>query len=273
MMAGKRSWLKGCGLGCLVPVVVLIVLLAAVNLGGDQTIRTRRSVEERFGTAADFTPWRDGRIPADRLERYLAIRRALMADCETFSGAAERIAAMQELDRTPDEEKIDEGAAVGTVFGAMRAMVGVMAHLNAHLLRRNQLLLEHEMSLAEWSFLHVVVYYAWLEHEPRAFVLEDDRDQARVYQRRVRGEVVAMIARHVEDPLAAGQDPDHAAWFGELERLRRDPARIPFRGAVPPRLAASLEPFRTRLDSLWCAATDELDLSITEREGPGFEHI
>ena len=33
------------------------------------------------------------------------------------------------------------------------------------------------------------------------------------------------------------------------------------------------EPFRAALEAVWCEATDEMDLSITEREGLGFEHI
>lgn len=41
---------------------------------------------------------------------------------------------------------------------------------------------------------------------------------------------------------------------------------------MPERLAASLAPFRDELAALWCEATDEMDLSITEREGLGFKH-
>ena len=36
----------------------------------------------------------DGRIPADRLERYLVIRRELFAHCETFARADAEFAAM-----------------------------------------------------------------------------------------------------------------------------------------------------------------------------------
>jgi hypothetical protein len=104
-------------------------------------------------------------------------------------------------------------------------------------------------------------------------VLEEEHEVARIYTTRVRGEICDMIARHVEDPLAVAQNPDHARWFEELQRLRENPDRIPFRGNLPPRLETSLAPFREDLEALWCPATDEVDLSITTREGPGFEHL
>ena len=272
-MTPLRKWTLGCGLGCLLPILLLIGLGVAVNLGGGRTIKARQQIEATLGTAADFTPWSDGRIPADRLERFLAIRRELSADCETFAAAAAEFRGMQELDNLPADEDPGAGEAMGHVWQAMRGMTRIITHLNAHMLWRNQLLLEHEMSLAEWSFLHVVIYYGYLEHDPRSFVLEDDLEAARVYNLRVRDEVLGMIARHVEDPHAASLNPDHARWFGELQVLREDESRVPFRGGVPARLAASLAPYRDELEALWCPATDEMDLSITEREGPGFEHI
>jgi len=276
-MATSGQWFRGCALGCGGVVVLVIVALVVaglvVNAGGSRTIKARERLEARVGTVGDFTPWADGAVPADRLERYLSVRRALAAYCDEFTRAAAEFHGMQELDALPDDQRPRGREMAGRVGRALRGMGRVVGNLHAYLLRRNELLLEQEMSLGEWTFLHAMVYYSLLGHSPQSFALEDAPEVPRIYTTRVAGEVRAMIARHAEDPRAVAEDPDHAAWAGELERLRDDPARIPFADGLPPRLAASLAPYRAALEALWCPATDELDLSITKREGIGFEHI
>jgi len=276
-MASSWSWLKGCALGCggliLLTILGLVIMAGILSISGGKTIKAREKLETAYGAAADFTPWPDGRVPPDRLERYLAVRRELFAHCEAFTAAAAKFRAMEALDALPENEKPSGRQLMNGVGRAVGGMITIAAHLNAHLLLRNRLLLEREMSLAEWTYLHVLIYYAYLGHDPRPFVLEEKHDVPRVYTTRVRGEIRNMIARHVEDPLAAAQDPDLALWIGELQRLRENPESIPFRGDLPPRLEASLALYRADLEALWCPATDEVDLSITSREGPGFEHI
>jgi hypothetical protein len=276
-MASSRSWPKGCALGCggliLLTILGLVIMAGILSISGGKTIKAREKLETACGTAADFTPWSDGRIPPDRLERYIAVRRELFPRCAAFMAAADKFRAMAALDSIPEDKRPSGRQLMNGVGHAIGGMITIVANLNAYLLQRNQLLLEHEMSLAEWTYLHVMIYYAYLGHDPRPFVLEEEHDVARVYTTRVRGEIRDMIARHVEDPLAAARDPDLAQWIEALKRLREDPERIPFRGDLPPRLQASLSPLRTDLEALWCPATDEVDLSITTREGPGFEHI
>ena len=58
----------------------------------------------------------------------------------------------------------------------------------------------------------------------------------------------------------------------ELAALQANPERLPFAEGLPARLTIELESYREDLLRLHCPATDELDLTRTEREGIGFEH-
>jgi len=54
--------------------------------------------------------------------------------------------------------------------------------------------------------------------------------------------------------------------------LQADPQRLPFADGWPSALTRELESYRAELEATFCPATEELDLTRTEREGIGFEH-
>ena len=275
-MASPKQWFRGCGLGC--GGLILLVLLALLattlvfNVGGSRVIRIREQVESTLGSAEELRLPANGRISADRMERLLAIRRAQAFECAEFTKSAAAFDAMDNFDEDNPAADEPNTEIFGLMGRALGGMFKVTTRLNAYLVRRNQLLLEHEMSLAEYSYLHTMIYYSWLGHEPQPFLLEDDADRARIYWDRVSGEVREAMHRHVLDPEAA-QNPDIDLWRAELQLLDANEERQPFAEGLPPGLLSSFEPYRQELEALWCPATDELDHSITEREGPGFEHM
>ena len=81
----SKRWLQGCGIGCGIVALLLVVAM----IGGSlvvmrpfrEAVQTRETLDERYGQQADFAPAADGAIPSDRLEAFVAVRTVLMAVC------------------------------------------------------------------------------------------------------------------------------------------------------------------------------------------------
>ncbi len=145
--------------------------------------------------------------------------------------------------------------------------------MSAYLDLRNRALLAVDMGLGEFTWLQTIIYHAWLGKPVQRFALARP-EEPRVFQDRVVPQLREMIRRHVAAATSAGAtDEDLAPWREELAALADDPERIPFADGLPPAIAASLEPYRAALQEAWCPATQELDVSVTIREGIGFEHL
>ncbi len=108
------GWLLGCGIGCGVLLLGAILLgvagafwMRGMLRGFDDAVEARARIEERFGTAGEFTPAADGSIPASRMEAFLAVREALGPPrreiAAIFAGMPLSKEAAEELDRKPDQ--------------------------------------------------------------------------------------------------------------------------------------------------------------------------
>ena len=81
-MAGRvKKWQMGCGIGC----GLLVVILGGVGTCGYMNVRqiinraeffneSVRDITAEFGEPGDFVPAADGRIAADRVEAFMAVR-------------------------------------------------------------------------------------------------------------------------------------------------------------------------------------------------------
>lgn len=269
-------WLKGAGIGCL-GLLALIVLAAVVglvfvNVTGQRDIAALAELDREHPDAGTYTPPPDGRIPPDRLARFLAVRRALAAHCDELGDATERFGLLEQYGEA-DEDSLrmrefftDTGRALGGMFK-------LAGRIGRYLEQRNRTLQAQGMGLGEYTWIQVVAYQGWLREPHRRFGLAR-KGEPRIFQDRVVPQVRQMIRRHLETRERAGASPSELApWQRELAALAADPERTPFADGVPPEIAASLEPFRTELQAVWCPATCELDLTVTTREGIGFEHL
>ena len=248
---------------------VALALLAAgiVTLltfrGYERALAVREELDRRFGNHENYRVPGDGAIPADRLARFLAVRRSLLPRCPEVTEVTRsfaRVDAMAEQDRPDVPElfrRVGEAArrvpTIGLVFGA-------------YVTDRNRALLEAGTGLGEYTWIYVVGYFALLRQEPVRLFREPDR--ADVLRGRVYPEVARVIARHVADAgLTSGP------WVDESARLRAEPTRVPFSDGLPPELATSLAPAHAALETTACPAAAELDLTLTVRRGSfGYDH-
>ena len=283
-MAGKsRKWPEGCAIGCGALVVLGLVFGAITWLGmmqlSHKAIESRAALDQAYPSQETFTPALDGSIAPDRIERFVAVREALMAACPPFTEHRAVFQRMQKYDEAEEEPPAGEFL---NVTGSMpKTLWRIGRDVHNYAIARNGALLEHELGLGEYTWIFVVAYYGWLGHEPVDFLLEDD-EKPKVYSGRVRGEVIDMIGRHLtelEEALAAGTgsapagaDRSLPLWRAELVALQNDPVRRPFQDGLPPELERSLAPFRADLEPLFCPATCELDLTQTIKTGLWYDH-
>ncbi len=264
--------LTGCGIGCLLAVVVIAGLgwmgyrwtrlaVEAVESAG----QSEALLEERFGPVRDFRPPIDGGIPADRLELFLEVREELAAPREALAEAISGLAP-------------GEG---GGVTGGLRtaragAVMGPRALGFARV--RNETLLSAGMGFGEYVWIYWLTYDAWLGHPADDSTLHDimaERSTADGSVQfhfgggmeperltwRLRRDITAML-RNLDEDLAAGSESSglRALVIAELEALEADPARIPWEDGLPEPFAVGLEPYRERLEATYSPATNPFEL-------------
>ncbi|MCP4660447.1 MAG: hypothetical protein GY856_34020 [bacterium] len=269
MKDSKKKSLKGCAIGCGVMVLLLPLGLGTTTWftfrGYGEALRARQTLDGTYATQASYTPSPDGSIPVERMQRFLAVRRALMPFCERATAhqqVFERLSGYERTDQPPPMKEVvaDLGRAVKGIF-----RIGY--DFGDYVTKRNQALLEHEMGLGEYTWIYVTSYFSWLGHRPVRII--EQKDRPRVFHDRIFHEIRGMIERHVaEHPATA----DPAAWHAELEALRGDVERIPFEDGLPPELEASLLPFRDELVAVACPAACELEVVRTEKAGFRYDH-
>ncbi|MCP4654825.1 MAG: hypothetical protein GY856_05330 [bacterium] len=267
-MSNKTSrWLRGCGIGCGLIVLVGLVLwvggclfLKQTFRGVEQAIESHEELIDRFGEIDGFVPPADGAMPSDRVERFLAVRETLGEHQATVEAILAEIPG-------PDVDSED-------VAGILMKMFGILGDLIAtggeYVNTRNRALLEQDMGLGEYLYIYSTAYYSWLGYVPedgpertvdgrreRLLAGDEDEDQDAIcapqsLRRRWRRSMSAMLDNQLAalPPEGAG-DPWHERLTAEIERFDDDPRHVPWHDGLPPAIAASLEPYRDRFEATY----------------------
>lgn len=265
--------LTGCGIGCLLAIVVIVgfgwVGYRWARLAVDAVEAAEQSeaqLEERFGSVRDFRPPIDGRIPAVRLQAFLVVRESLAAPRAALAEAISGLAP---------------GEGGGGMTGGLRAArAGVrMAPGAIDLARaRNEAMLSAGMGFGEYTWIYWLTYDAWLGHPADASTLHDlmaerstSDGSVQVHfgggmepERltwRLRRDITAML-RNLDEDLAADSKSSglREVVTAELEALEADPARIPWEDGLPEEFAVDLELYRDRLEATYSPATNPFEL-------------
>jgi len=282
----KRRVLKAAGIGCGVLAGLVVLLMSIVyvqfTMLSRRAVETREQVERSFPTQADFTPWLDDAVPPERLERFIAVRRELQPMCEEFAVLRGGFEGMDRRAKALDEQPMDDEATKEELKaltkeggGVLWSMVKLGRNLGRYSVARNEALIRNEIGLGEYTWIYAVAYYSWLGHRPQRFPIAKEAGP-RIFQDRVLGQIWAMAGRHVQElessPGDASSTARIAAWRAEMAAGSAGSGRIPFQDGLPEWMAASLQPRRAELESLFCPETTELDVMRTEKERFKYEH-
>jgi len=281
-MTTGNKWLVGCGTGCGV-VILLAVGLVVFGWSYIRDFRTdiqasqqsQARLDARLGGMDAYTPPLDGRVPPDRLEVFLAVRAQLQPRYATMT---EHLSGFPRADEGPIRMGAMEQLNVATGVG------GFFRDLGSYLQWRNETLLEHEMGLGEYFYIHTLVYHGWLRHDPidgpeslyglehqdgvNIQFFDDDSNFGRSGSwRRYHATVRRMLGRQL---AAAETDPEGVpqewidALAAELAALESDPGRRPWDDGLPAQITEPLEPYREKLDATYCPVTNVFDIHDAE---------
>jgi hypothetical protein len=244
-----------------------------IGSGFDQAIAARKELEQRHGVPETFVPWPDGTIPSDRIERFLRVREAMGPSREALGSVFAKLPInpekQAELKNARGIEKMVKGLMVGR--DAME-LAPAIAHFFGE---RDQALLDADMGMGEYTYLYTVSYHAWLGHPTDDSPGGEwaDRGDRRHGMRsprtewRVRDELLQML-KNQQGALTETADP---AWrstlSAEVAALEKNDDHDLWKGGVPAPTAASLEPYRAKLESTYSATTNPFELSRTSRRG------
>lgn len=268
-MAGTtRKWLVGCGLGCGGAIVLSIVgplLFGLVMMRPmDHAVEAQNALTAAMGDRDSFTP-PAGPPAADRLEAFLAVRRAVLPWCERFTKIAADLDHMDELGEKSDRPGRGElFRAITRVGGSVLGMVGDIGQLNQ---ARNEALLSQRMGLGEYIWLYTLVYHSWLGNPaPDIDHAEEDGDAARA--ERQRATLTGMMRRHADALAQAGNVEASTLWREEADRLERTGDRIPFPGgALPADWGAAFEARGDDLRLTFCEPMAQFELGQVRKKG------
>lgn len=167
-MAKSQRALTGCGIGCGAFILILTLAIAAGYFMLRSRIHSMRSVEQSreelrqvYGDAEDFIPWLQGTIPGERIEKFLAVRASTVAAARALE------AHLVKLDKQMASFEAGEEGNFWNILNAAKQGLGAIPEMAEYMRKRNESLLIQEMSLGEYSYLYVTIYYAWLKKSMR----------------------------------------------------------------------------------------------------------
>jgi hypothetical protein len=278
MEESTKRWVSGCAVGCVVAIAIVALALVAGYLGVKKMVRHAQQIEttmdavtQRYGGISEFHPPPSGAIPAERLEAFLRVRQLTLADRQPLEQA---LAALSGTGSSGPE-----GLPHG--LGSIRAGFGVLPRAMTYLNRRNEALLDAGMGLGEYLYLYSLAYPCWLgtpvddgppfvgsapaaRWETAAAAADPERRREQVRESLNRT-LLPMLRHQLEDLLAAAEPDGDASWVGqlrgEIEALERDPLRLPWQDGLPQPTAASLAPFRDRLEASYSRLCNPIELA------------
>jgi len=276
-MAGNgKKWLLGCGLGCGLPMLLVIVLL----VGGSvvmmkpfkQAVDTQQELKAALGDRADYVPAADSLSP-ERLDKFIRVRGVLVPLCDNFTEISRKFSRMDELEADGEEpSKREIFGAVGEVMGAV---FGIAGNIGRFTQVRNEALLAEKMSFGEYIWIYTLVYNSWLGYSPNTdFASNAEGDSPTggdegAYDAADQKLIRQLMRNHAGALAAAGRASEAAAWEAEADHLeRQDGSGVPWHDTtLPAPVAAALEPYRNKLVPLFCAASASFEFDKVHKKG------
>ena len=266
MADSGKKWLIGCGVGC--GAVLLLGILLSVG-GGlymmrpfNKAIDAQKELVAEYGERETYIPPPRGITP-ERLEKFLAVRRAVMPMCGKFQEISDSFAAMDELDEGGEEpSKGEVFKAMGNLMEDIFGMVGNMGRFTQ---LRNQALLDHGMSLGEYIWIYVLAYNSWLGHVPNVDVGGESKGSMSGSEQKA---VRTLILNHAEALASVGMAEKSALWAQEAARMKRSETGVPFKdGDLPADLIRVFVPYERELTDLYCEAMSSFEMNRVKKKG------
>jgi len=262
-----KKWLIGCGLGCGIPILLLLL----VTIGGgifmmkpfNKAVDTQKELSATYGKRSDYVPAAGGLNP-ERLEKFMNVRRELVPYCDNFNEISAKFEEMEKLDAGGEEPS--KGEVFNAVGNMMSAVMGIAGNIGRFTATRNDALLNQDMGLGEYIWIYTLVYNSWLEHPPNTDFEERKNGEYSAEEKRV---IQQLMRSHAQALTEVGRTEEAVAWTAEAGHLERSEGTgVPWVAhQLPEAVSQALEPYRTELAELYCQATSSFEFSQVKKKG------
>ena len=272
-----RKLLIGCGVTCLVIILLLVVAGVVSYQWVKKQVPHMKEVEaaraallERFGPRDEFVPDLDGALHPERVELFLAVRESLLTTRAEIGGRLEGFVGKtgQRFEGRGFLQKIIEGVSMA------RGGVGLFGQATEYIGTRAQRLLASEMGEGEYTYLFCLLSYSWLEWDPSKefdpdwFASHDMHDAVEEFTTQHRRVFVKQLRNlrnklEAKTPLSSDEEENLERVRQALQETRGDD--FPFQGAMPAPWIAALEPYRKRFEATLPRSPGEYILESVEQ--------
>ncbi len=262
MSNNRRPVAKGCAI--VAAVVIGIPLLIAGVVGVQTWVPLQRAddafaeLEASLGNSVDYTPSLNGSITADRMELFLELRAELVGLCEDYGTVQQGFDSVESLD---EKDAADMGDVGGVALGLGGAALEITPFLAKFFEARNEALLAATMGLQEYSYIYAISYHErLLSNRIRNEIFSDGVPLS--------PEASVMLRDCLERQELAYAGADRKSGtvvVAEIKQMTGDPTRLIWQDELPAAVLASVAPYRTRLDALFCSATAGLEMEQAAR--------
>ena len=166
MSSNTPKWLIGCGIGCGVAILLIIILAVGGYFFVKNKIEfvkdieeTTEILEEKYGSVQDFCPEPGGVIKLDRMKIFLTVRDSLKWIRQEIEQSFHQI--RDDIQKAEREEK-----PFWQALKIVRRGFNAIPQLVRFYKIRNEALLETGMGLGEYYYIYVISYYSWLDKSP-----------------------------------------------------------------------------------------------------------
>ncbi len=216
-----------------------------------QAKQLENSVSERFGWATQYAPPADGVIQPDRLERFVRVREAVQPNCRVFQNIMDNVIKIETIESDPNlpaSEKVSEG------FDSFKSMFSAAPAFLEFMDARNSALLAEEMGLGEYIYIYIAAYAGQLALEPQGIYAGQEEAYL---SPRARKEFTQILGNQLAALQSANYDQEAAADIiagleAEIAALADGSHASPWPDGIPSKTHQSLEPFRDRIEPLYC---------------------
>jgi len=283
-----KKWLIGCGIGCGVVIVGLVILGTAgyffikdIVKDFEETEILMETLTERYGKIREFIPDPEGAIRPARIEIFLAVRSSMVLVMEEMKRSMNILSEMEQTDRDTEEPSPH-------LFTKIKTGLSFATKVAEFYRSRNQALLDNDMGMGEYYYIYVMSYYSLLGKSPAdgpPFRVEDQADGRRIISmgrrretqedrmdlmlRRVHRQIFPILqnqyTRLTEGDVSRAKEKWRTALAAEIKAMESDRYRLPWEDGLPDILKTSLEPYRSRLESSYSAVLNIFEVTTEQR--------
>jgi len=261
---GRSSTTRGCLIVAAIFVAVPLLVVAVVGVKTwvplEEAGDSLEELSRVLGSEASYRPLPSGEIPPERMELFLQIRDTVGIACAHYGEVQEGFDSVASLETKDPHDLGDVGGVVQDLGSASLAITPFLARFFR---LRNAALLERRMGLEEYTYIYALAYHDTLLNE---LTLQEIFSDGLALSPAASQMLQGLLLRQEEVMQEDGGGPIPAAIVvAEAERMAEDPARLLWQDALPAPLAASIEPYRERLDRVFCPATAGLEMEANPR--------